>query len=90
MAEVGDPDSPYARIIVAAREIQHHISIRAETLGTIGDMVGCSTQSKLVNAVKTALTHSNRIQELEATERRLSLPASGISSEGEKPEAAGS
>jgi hypothetical protein len=71
VTDVGDPDSPCARIIVAAREIQHHISIRDEMLDTISDLVGCSTRSKLVDAVKLALTNSNRIQELEATERRL-------------------
>ena len=56
---------------MAAREIQHHISIREEVLETISDLVGCSTRSKLVDAVRLALTNSNRIQELEATERRL-------------------
>ena len=71
VADEGDPDSPCARIIVAARKIQHHISIREEMLETISDLVGCSMRSKLVDAVKLALTNSNRNQELEATERRL-------------------
>ena len=71
MTGEGDPDSPYARIIVAAREIQHHISIREEMLETISDLVGCSTRSKLVDAVQLALTNSNRIQERETTECRL-------------------
>lgn len=66
-----DPYSPCTRIIVAAREIQHHISIRENMLETIGDLVGCSTRSKLIDAVQMALTNSNRIQELEATERKL-------------------
>ena len=71
VTDEGDPDSPCARIIVAAREIQHRISIRDEMLETISDLVGCSTRSKLVEAVELALTNSNRIRELEATERRL-------------------
>lgn len=40
-------------------------------LQTIDDLLGCSTRSKLVDAVQAALTNSNRIQELEAMERRL-------------------
>ena len=40
-------------------------------LEAISDLVGCSMRSKLVEAVELALTNSNRIQELEATERRL-------------------
>ena len=74
----GDLDSPCARIIVAAREIQHHISIREEMLETISDLVGYSTRSKLVDAVRLALTNSNRIQELEATERRLIREKKGL------------
>ena len=40
-------------------------------LETIGDLVGCSTRSKLVDAVKLALSNSKRIRELEAAEHRL-------------------
>ena len=66
-----DPETPCIRIIAAAREVHHHISIREYMLEAISDLVGCSTRSKLVDAVQTALTNSNRIRELEATERRL-------------------
>ena len=66
-----DPESPCARIIVAAREVHHHISIRENMLERISDLVGCATRSRLVECVEAALTNSNRIRELEETERRL-------------------
>ena len=66
-----DPETPCSRIILAVREVQHHIDIRESMLESIGDLVGCSTRSKLVDAVQAALTNSNRIRELEEAEARL-------------------
>ena len=40
-------------------------------LESINDMVGYSTQSKLVEAVQTALTNSNWIREMEEMEAQL-------------------
>ena len=68
---MSDPEDPCNWIIVAAQEVQGHIAIRKEMLESIESLVGCATRSHLVEAVKMALTNSNRIRELEATERRL-------------------
>jgi hypothetical protein len=69
--ELENPEDPCNRIMVAARELRGHIAIREEMLDAIGSLVGCANRSSLVEAVEAALTNSNRIRELEATERRL-------------------
>ena len=66
-----DPECPYEQIMGEPRELQYHNSIRDGILKTIGDMVGCSIRSKLMDVVLQGLTKTDRIRKLEENEKKL-------------------